>query len=174
MPAALTTRRLTTADTDGFRALFVEALRLHPTAFWSSPEEENAVSAADAAKRMTDTYVVGGFRDGALAGFALYMRREEAKLRHKGMLALLYVRPAARGSGLADALMQHVVEIAAGEVEELLLNVSADNQRARRFYERWGFAVYGQEPRCLRLPSGDYVDEQHMAKPLCRPPAGRP
>lgn len=163
---SIETRRLNAADTDAFRALLMEALERHPSAFWSSPEEEAALPYADALKRMEDFYIVGGFLDGALGGVAVYIQRPFNKLRHKGLLAILYVREAARGSGLADALMERVVDRAGREVEELLLNVTAGNDRAIRFYRRWGFEAYGIEPRCIRLPSGEYLDEVLMAKRL--------
>lgn len=163
---SIETRRLGTADTDAFRAILVEALERHPDAFWSSPDEEIALPYAEALKRMEEAYVVGGFLDGALAGIAVYVRRPFNKLRHKGVLAILYVREAARGTGLADALMERVADRAGREAEELILNVAAGNERAIRFYRRWGFETYGVEPRCVRLPSGECLDEVLMAKRL--------
>jgi ribosomal protein S18 acetylase RimI-like enzyme len=163
---SIETRRLGTADTDAFRAILVEALERHPDAFWSSPEEEIGLPYAEALKRMEEAYVVGGFLDGALAGIAVYVRRPFNKLRHKGVLAILYVREAARGTGLADALMERVADRAGREAEELILNVAAGNERAIRFYRRWGFEAYGVEPRCVRLPSGECLDEVLMAKRL--------
>lgn len=163
---SIETCRLGTADTDAFRAILVEALERHPDAFWSSPEEEIALPYAEALKRMEEAYVVGGFLDGALEGVAVYVRRPFDKLRHKGVLAILYVREAARGTGLADALMERVADRAGREAEGLILNVAAGNERAIRFYRRWGFEAYGVEPRCVRLPSGEYLDEVLMTKRL--------
>lgn len=165
-PRSIETRRLGAADTDAFRAILIQALERHPDAFWSTPEEEVALPYAEALKRMEEAYIVGGFLDGALEGVAVDVRRPFNKLRHKGVLAILYVREEARGTGLADALMERVVGRARGEAEELLLNVTAGNDRAVRFYRRWGFETYGVEPRCIRLPSGEYLDEVLMAKRL--------
>jgi RimJ/RimL family protein N-acetyltransferase len=47
-------------------------------------------------------------------------------------------------------------------IEQVLLTVAAGNDRARRLYERWHFAVYGTEPRAIKI--GDvYCDELLMA-----------
>ena len=47
----------------------------------------------------------------------------------------------------------------------VILTVAAENARARRLYERWGFSVYGIEPRAIKLEDG-YLDEALMVCPL--------
>jgi len=56
-------------------------------------------------------------------------------------------------------------EVRAQGVEQVILTVAAENSRARRLYERWGFTVYGTEPRAIKLSDG-YMDEVLM---VCRP-----
>ena len=59
----------------------------------------------------------------------------------------IYVRPAARGTGLADDLLAAVVEHARGQalpLDRLVLDVDPGNGRARRFYERHGFEPWGE------------------------------
>jgi putative acetyltransferase len=58
-----------------------------------------------------------------------------------GYLDQLCVVPAERGSGLASALLDEAKRRSPGVVE---LDVNEANARARRFYEREGFAVVGQ------------------------------
>ncbi len=73
---------------------------------------------------------------GQVAGLALARRRSPRLAR----LTDLYVRPEARGHGLAEALVREVVARLAGEgVEALDLEVSASNGAARSVYGRWGF-----------------------------------
>jgi len=75
-------------------------------------------------------------RHGQVAGLALARRRSPRLAR----LTDLYVRPEARGHGLAGALVREVVAHLAGEgVEALDLEVSASNGAARSVYGRWGF-----------------------------------
>jgi len=58
-----------------------------------------------------------------------------------GMLDMLYVRPKARGKGIAHELVHEVAEqLRARGVEMLELEVLASNGDARAVYERWGFA----------------------------------
>ena len=57
-------------------------------------------------------------------------------------LRRIYTLAAMQGSGLAAALMGAVMREAAG-ARRVLLGVNAGNMRARRFYEKQGFAVVG-------------------------------
>ena len=58
-----------------------------------------------------------------------------------GTLDILYVRPKARGKGVAHALVREVVEqLKARGVDTLELEVLATSGDARAVYERWGFA----------------------------------
>jgi putative acetyltransferase len=58
-----------------------------------------------------------------------------------GALDQLCVAPAERGSGLAAALMDEAKRRSPGLVD---LEVNEANPRARRFYEREGFAIVGR------------------------------
>jgi RimJ/RimL family protein N-acetyltransferase len=80
----------------------------------------------------------------------------------------MYVRPQARGSGLATSLVQRVIEHARTLVEEIGLTVVASNQAAHRLYSAAGFEPYGLERRGLKV--GDaYYDHVLMALPLREP-----
>ena len=164
-----TIRRLDGSDAAAYRGLRLEGLRSHPEAFSASWEDEAAKPAEWFAERLERNAVFGGWLDGAtLAGAAGLRVPDAAKLRHKGTLWGMYVRPEARGSGLAAALVARVVEHAADVVEEVQLTVAAANPAALRLYARAGFVQYGLDRRALRL--GDqYFDEMLMALPLRRP-----
>jgi GNAT superfamily N-acetyltransferase len=74
--------------------------------------------------------------DGEPVGFATGDLRGE----RYGVLSNLYVRPHARGSGIARALVHRVVEwLRAHGAEAIELEVVASNADARAVYERWGF-----------------------------------
>jgi RimJ/RimL family protein N-acetyltransferase len=64
--------------------------------------------------------------------------------------------------GLAERLLDHA---RMAHVSVVLLTVVVDNTRARRVYDRWGFAVYGTEPRAVRVGDRD-LDEILMARQL--------
>ena len=80
----------------------------------------------------------------------------------------MWVAPEARGSGLARALIDGVVAWAAAQGRTTFLMVRADNERARRAYERAGFVDTGipadhpsddpPEHRMVRGPGAAHVE----------------
>ncbi|HEX8243925.1 MAG TPA: GNAT family N-acetyltransferase [Longimicrobium sp.] len=165
MDSDILVRRLRAEDAEAYRALRIEGFATHPLEFRYSPDDEAAQSPADVERRLAESFVVGAWLRDELVGIGGWTRFTGEKLRHKGLLWGMYVRPAARGTGAADAIVRALVADAEREVELLLLTVAAHNQRARRLYARWGFAEYGTEPHAVRV--GDrYIDEVLMAKQL--------
>lgn len=58
------------------------------------------------------------------------------------------VAPDAQGGGVATALVANLIhQVAERGATHLLLEVRADNDRARRLYERFGFVRISQRPR---------------------------
>ena len=84
-------------------------------------------------------------------------------MSHKGFLWGMYLKPEARGSGLAAILVERLLEYASQEVEQVQLTVVASNPRAIRFYERMGFVAYGLEKEALK-DKDTYFDEVLMVK----------
>jgi len=76
-------------------------------------------------------------------------------------LRQLYIAPDFKGAGAGVALMEWAIAHAlGGEFEDMYLSVFIDNQRARRFYERYGFVevgVYG-------FKVGRVVDDDRVMK----------
>ena len=76
----------------------------------------------------------------------------------------MYVRPEARGTGLATALVESLIEAGRERVEQIQLTVVAGNARARRFYQRMHFSEYsGLEKKALKY-NGLYFDEVLMVR----------
>jgi RimJ/RimL family protein N-acetyltransferase len=161
-----TLRRLTASDASDYRALRLEGLRSHPEAFGASWADEVAKPLAWFAERLEHNAVFGGSRDdSALLGTAGLLVPDAAKSRHKGVLWGMFVRPEARGTRLATALVARVIEQATNLVEEVRLTVVSSNIAAVRLYTRAGFHQYDLERRALKV--GDqYYDELLMALPL--------
>jgi RimJ/RimL family protein N-acetyltransferase len=164
MTPTFTLRRLGAPDAAAHRDLRLLGLRGHPEAFGASFEDEAGRPLGWFAERLDADAVWGGWRDGDpdLAGVAGLRVSGAAKARHKGVLWGMFVRPEARGSGLAAALAGRVLEHARGVVEEVRLTVVASNAAALRLYARLGFRPYGVEPRALKV-GGEYHDEVLMA-----------
>ena len=159
-------RQLGVSDAASYRDLRLDGLHRHPEAFGASWDDEAGQSLDWFAARLASNRVFGAWMaDGCLAGIAGLGVPAAAKLRHKGVLWGMYVLHAARGTGVAAALVQRVIEQAAGTVEEVLLTYTASNVAAERLYVRFGFERYGAEPRAVRI--GDrYYDIVLMRLPL--------
>ena len=144
-------RRLTQDDAEVFREIRLEALDRHPETFQSTYESAAELPLDAFKQRLRQYALFGGFVDGALCGFVGFYPLKNPKISHKGLLWGMYVKEAARGTGLAEAMVEAVVDHAKGKVEQILLSVIEDNERARRFYEKMGFEPYGLEPRALKI-----------------------
>jgi len=163
---SLKVRHLETSEAGNYRELRLESLKGHPEAFASSWEQEADKPSSWWFERLETNAVFGGWLNGSpLVGVASFRVHDGVKLRHKGVLWGMYVRPEARGKGLAAALLQQVVEHAGTLVEEVCLTVVTSNAAARRLYSAAGFKEYGLERRALKVGS-DYHDEILMALPL--------
>jgi len=87
-------------------------------------------------------------------------RTPDAEDGHVGVLGILVERDH-RGRGVGRALLEEAIARSRGRFELLRLSVNADNPRARRLYERFGFRKVGSIPRSHRR-YGTYVDEELM------------
>ncbi|HYG86678.1 MAG TPA: GNAT family N-acetyltransferase [Azospirillum sp.] len=152
-------RQLLPSDAEAFRALHLEALRAYPAAFAMAYEEECDLPLAEFQSRLDHLIVFGGFVNGALAGIATLQRQPLMKRRHMAMVWGMYVKDEFRGSGLAAAIFQAVIDRAESEVDQLELYVAVGNESASRFYKRFGFERYGVMRRSLRVQGVDYDAE---------------
>ena len=76
-------------------------------------------------------------------------------------LRQLYLTADQQGSGLAARMMDWVIATARDRgARELFLSVYVDNHRARRFYERYGFADVGR----YTFMVGNHADEDHLMR----------
>jgi ribosomal protein S18 acetylase RimI-like enzyme len=167
MSMPFTIRRLTAADAQAYRDVRLEGLAQHPDGFGSAWEDEAAQPLAWFEQRIANSAVFGGFlnNESELAGVAGLVVQQGAKQRHKGSLVGMYVRPAARGTGLALALVQAVLSHARTVVEEVQLTVAPHNEAAQRLYRSVGFVEYAREPRSLKI-DGKYHESVLMTLPF--------
>jgi GNAT superfamily N-acetyltransferase len=87
--------------------------------------------------------------EGQLLGFSMIRGNE---------LYQLYVDPAARGSGAAQALVQDAEEIIrqAGH-DRAILACSIGNERAAQFYRKCGWTCSGEHDEELEVPGGSFT-----------------
>lgn len=163
-------RRLAEADAADFYALRLEALARHPEAFGTTPGEWQARGPAAAAAILAaapPNAVLGVLGPGGLLGMAAVAAETLEKQRHRGFVWGVYLRPEARGTGLAARLMAAVEAAArAAGLEWLHLTVATGNAAAEALYRRAGYRPIGIEHCALKLGPGDYRDELRMERDL--------
>lgn len=159
-------RPLGEPDLHAYAALRREMLADSPWSFSSSPEIDVGCDPARHAQRLAEPgqALFGGFDNaGSLIG-SLGLRREtNPKMAHRAFIWGVYVQPAHRRRGVADALVRVALEYARTlpGLAWVGLTVSERAPGARRLYERHGFIAWGTEPDALRV-DGISVHETHM------------
>jgi ribosomal protein S18 acetylase RimI-like enzyme len=146
---------------EAYRTLRLSALAESPEAFGSDVAAESAAPVETFANTLRTSYVAGAFAAERLVGLAGFRQLDREKTRHRGDIWGVYVAPEARGAGVGRQLLEHVLDHARTQVQQVHLAVTATNPAALRLYESLGFVRYGTEPRALRI--GDrYLDEHLM------------
>jgi len=148
------------------RDIRLQALADSPPAFAERYDVALAKGGEDFGAALAAGAVWGVFDDGRCVGMAGLNRFVGANVDHKGYVWGVFVSPAARGTGAAQALFRAVIDHArATGLTVLSLGVGDFNEPAKRLYASFGFAPFGREPRAVRL-NGRYIDEVLMALEL--------
>lgn len=155
-------RRLTSADYEAYMAVRTEGLVQDPHAFRVDPKDDAAVGGEAWRARLDRDYVVCVEKDESILGIGGFAPLPGLKTEHKGLIWGVYVRPTARGTDAANAIMTALLAYAPTVVRQVQLTVVAANARAIAFYERHGFARYGVEPQSVRMSDGNFADEALM------------
>lgn len=158
-------RRLTPAETHDVVALREEMLAAEPLAFLAGPETDRGSDPEQVRATLAggpDIVMFGTFTD-ELVGMMGLNRARHAKAAHKMELFGMYVRPEARGRGLARRLLAAAIEHARGVdgVTQINLGVTETSAAACRLYAAMGFETWGTEPRGL-VHEGRAVAVRHM------------
>lgn len=155
----LTARQLNAGDAPAWRMLRIEALRDHPAAVLATTEEVLAIPEAELAMRLERGQSYGLFQDTEMIGMAALIQPGFARARHRGEIGGVYLRPAARGTGAADRMMDLLIQAATERgIWQLELFVNTGNPRAIRFYERHGFTRQGHVPNAIISTDGPEHD----------------
>jgi GNAT superfamily N-acetyltransferase len=149
-------RDATAEDWPQVRELFLEFGREIPDAPHRDDDTEQDAAKLEQAIGADDIVLLAE-QDGKPVGLAV---AEKAGAR-VGFLHILFVRPGARGGGVANELMREVAQrLRVRGVEVLELDVLASNEGARSVYERWGLA-----PVELTLAAPLDALEQRLVRP---------
>lgn len=109
-------------------------------------DDERCVTVADPDETNEDE-LAGESGEPDLAGYVFVLPERLALIWDAAVLNELYVAPDFRGTGVADGLMDAAVALAREQdlpLDRLVLDVDRENERARAFYDRHGFAHWGE------------------------------
>ncbi|WP_277553295.1 GNAT family N-acetyltransferase [Halobaculum limi] len=101
-----------------------------------------SVAAVDAAE---DSETAGD--SPALAGYVFVLPESLSFIWDAAVLNEVYVRPAYRGTGVADDLMDAALATVRDQslpLDRMVLDVDRENDRAQSFYDRYGFTHWGE------------------------------
>ena len=153
-------------DAHALRDIRLQALADSPPAFAERLDIALAMGGEDFSAALAAGTVWGVFDDDRCVGMAGLNRFVGANVEHKGYVWGVFVSPAARGTGAAQALFRAIIDHArATSLTVLSLGVGDFNEPAKRLYASFGFVPFGREPRAVRL-DGRYIDEVLMALEL--------
>ncbi|QKZ05697.1 GNAT family N-acetyltransferase [Pseudomonas eucalypticola] len=161
-------KRLTPDHASSYRALMLEAYRLHPDAFTSDVGEREALPIDWWEKRLNSgsdaaDVVFAAFEGEDLLGVAGLSVERRKKASHKSTLFGMYVPLAHREKGIGYKLLRSVLAYAKSQSQLLLvqLTVTEGNRGAQGLYERMGFKPFGIEPLAVAVGQ-QFVSKVHM------------
>jgi ribosomal protein S18 acetylase RimI-like enzyme len=161
-------RRLVPSDASQHRALMLEAYETAPDAFTSSVTEREKLPLEWWAARMSDApdaaeLVCGAFVADEFVGAAGLMFEQRERTKHKATLFGMYVRPKARGLGVAKRLVEEILRQArlSPLTEVVQLTVTESNAAAVGLYRSCGFVTFGTEPLAVKLGE-HFITKLHM------------
>jgi len=177
-PTPTTIRHLGPDDVQRCKAIRLACLADAPYAFGSTFEGESAEPDSWWVTRLTDCHWIVAEQSGEDLGVAMMMRQglppsfqphQDAASWFPAQpdylwIRAVWIRPEHRGRGIVDQLCGHLAERAAQAGERVvILGVRQGNDRARRAYERMGFAEVGTfQP----VASAVHLTNSLMALPL--------
>lgn len=154
-------RLLTLDDWQIWRSLRLEALQNSPESLASSYEEEMKYSQEEWKNKLIKSNVFGAFVNNKLIAGAGFYNLNRLKTMHRGDLFAMYVTPKYRGQGIASQLIEVVINHAKSRVIQLHLSCVTNNESAVKLYQKYGFRIYGIEPRSLKIDD-NFFDEYLM------------
>ncbi|HUX79737.1 MAG TPA: GNAT family N-acetyltransferase [Alphaproteobacteria bacterium] len=153
-------KRLQEQDWASWKEIRLESVKLHPEFFGGSYAEESVWEDEEFKKSLIKNDIFGAFVENQLIGVAGFFQFTFQKLKHRGTLFGLYVRKENRGQGAADQLIEAVINHARQRVLQLHCTATTGNKAAINLYQRYGFQIYGTEPRSLKV--GENFYDEHL------------
>ena len=160
-------RNAAISDAALFRALRLEALENHPTAFGSDYTDNALKPAKFWEERLSynedEQTIFFAEQNKQLIGMAGIHRSLSKKNLHSANIFGVYVKPNWRGRQISQTLVKACLEWAKLKSLTIVkLAVVTNNLSAIHSYKQCGFVIYGKEPKALFV-DGIYYDEYLMS-----------
>ncbi|RLM57101.1 N-acetyltransferase [Halobellus sp. Atlit-31R] len=110
-------------------------------------DSESVLVAVDDDSAGGDAHADDDTRAGDVVGYAFVLPESLAFVWDAAVLNEIFLAPHARGTGVADALMNAALDCARAQdlpLDRMVLDVDRENDRARAFYDRYGFEHWGE------------------------------
>lgn len=102
--------------------------------------------------------------DGKIAGNCNLARHNKLKTCHRASIGIALTKEF-WGLGIGTVLFEEMIRLAKHwGVEQLELEVFADNHRAMALYQKMGFQIVAEHPDFIKRKDGTYVNEYLMVK----------
>lgn len=102
--------------------------------------------------------------EGKLAGNCNLARHNKLKTRHRASIGIALTKEF-WGLGIGTVLFEEMIRLAKHwGIEQLELEVFADNHRAMALYQKMGFQIVAEHPNFIKRKDGTYVNEYLMVK----------
>lgn len=145
-------RLLVPDEAEAFRDMRLEGLQKHPTAFMAEWEEESRRPLGWFMDRLKTNAVFGGFNESeTFLGVIAVGQGQNSKTMHNAHIWGVYVKPEARGTGLAKLLLDAAVSHALARCLTVRLTVEENNQAARRLYRAAGFREWATDFSAIQV-----------------------
>ncbi len=156
-------RLLKESDYLAYKAIRLEMLEKHPTSFSASYRDtvkenddffRNCVTAED-------NHIFGAFADGILVGVVALKIPHLDKVKHKGLIWSVYVKPEHHNKSIASGLISKLIDFARTKLLYLELACKTNNFHAYKLYKKFGFEVTAVNKYAIKWESKFY-DEYIM------------
>ncbi|MBE2164290.1 GNAT family N-acetyltransferase [Acinetobacter oleivorans] len=149
---------LSVNQVEDFRTIRLSALEKSPKMFGSTYTTEVVKPLMFFETCLSNATVFGVYHKDRIIGLAALTQEIGAKFSHKAFLNSVFIEPEFQKKGIANHLLNVVVEYSKKYVEQILLTVAEDNKAAIHLYKKLGFQTYGVDEKTLK-DKEEYINE---------------
>lgn len=157
----LVIRQLKQNDWQAWKNIRLRALKEEPQSFYSSYEEEILQNDEKFKNDLAAHDIFGAWLEDELVGCAGFFVHNLLKAKHKGSLYSMFVSKDVRGKKIGEKILKAIIDHAKTKVLQLHLMVVVSNEAAIKLYLKYGFKIYGTEPKGIQI-NNVFYDEYLM------------